>query len=106
VLCIVFPRTPASFSYGYFVGVFVSINVPIYVDIPIDVYIYFAMPPVAASPGIAPGSPSCHTDAKGKQSCAGHVSGRIVIVGRIGRIPPDAINHCRIIGWDIDDLRA
>jgi hypothetical protein len=81
----------------------VAVDSAIKIGVSVDVDVDIPAAPVAASPRVSPGSAERHACPKGKHR-AEHVTGRIPRIGRVGRIRPRSINHCRIIGRDIDDL--
>ena len=80
-----------------------AINVCIKIGVSVDVDINLPTAPVGAAPGVSPRSAERNACPKGKHG-AEHVPGRIPGIGRVGRIRPRSINHCRIIGRDIHDL--
>jgi hypothetical protein len=80
-----------------------AINVCIKIGVSVDVDVDIPAAPVAASPRVSPRSAERHTCPKGKHG-AEYVTGRIPGIGRVGRIRPRSINHCRIIARDIHDL--
>jgi hypothetical protein len=81
-----------------------AINVGIKIGVSVVVDINLPAAPVGAAPRVSPRSAERNACPKGKHGCAKRVPGRIPGIGRVGRIRPRSINHCRIIGRDIHDL--
>jgi hypothetical protein len=81
-----------------------AINVCIKISVSVDVDINRPTAPVGAAPRESPGSAERNACPKRKHGGAEHVPGRIPGIGRVGRIRPCSINHCGIIGRDINDL--
>jgi hypothetical protein len=83
-----------------------AINVCIKIGVSVDVDINLPTAPVGAAPGVSPRSAERNACPKGKHGGAKRVPGWIPRVWRVSRIRPRSINHRRIVGRDIDDLRT
>jgi hypothetical protein len=84
----------------------VAVDGAIKIGVSVDVDVDIPAAPVGTTPRVSPGSAERNTCPKGKHGCAKRVPGWIPRVGRISRIRPCSVNHCRIIGRDIHDLRT
>jgi hypothetical protein len=83
-----------------------AINVCIKIGVSVDVDINLPTAPVGAAPRVSPRSAERNACPKSKHGSAKRVPGRIPRIGRISRIRPRSVNHRRIIGRDIHDLRT
>jgi hypothetical protein len=76
------------------------------IGVPVDVDIDIPPAPVAAAPRVSPRSAERNACPKGKHGGAKRVPGWIPRVGRVSRIRPRSVNHRRIVGRDIHNLRT
>src|SRR4030095_9077177 len=83
-----------------------AINVCIKIGVSVDIDIDIPTAPVGTAPRVSPRSAERNACPKGKHGCAKRVPGWIPRVGRISRIRPRSVNHRRIIGRDIHNLRT
>jgi hypothetical protein len=83
-----------------------AINVCIKIGVSVDVDINLPAAPVGAAPRESPGSAERNTCPKGKHGGAKRVPGWIPRVWRVSRIRPRSVNHGRIVGRDIHNLRT
>jgi hypothetical protein len=86
--------------------VLLAINVSIKIGVSVDVDIDIPAAPVGTAPRVSPRSAERNACPKGKHGCAKRVPGWIPGVGRISRIRPRSVNHGRIVGRDIHNLRT
>jgi len=89
-----------------FLAKVVAVDSVIKIGVSVDVDIDIPAAPVAAAPRVSPRSAERNACPKGKHGCAKRVPGWIPRVGRISRIRPRSVNHRRIVGRDIHDLRT
>jgi hypothetical protein len=99
------PLPLASLAAGYLVLVLAPVYTVIDVGIPVNVNIDVTVSPIAVSPRIAPRRPYGKAHSERDHRYARHVPRRVVIIGGIGRIPPGSIDHRRIVGRYVDNLR-
>ena len=89
-----------------FLAKVVAVDGVIKIGVSVDVDINIPVAPVAAAPRESPGSAERNSCPEGKHGCSKRIPGWIPGVGWVSRIRPCPVNHRRIIGWDIDDLRT
>ncbi len=104
MLGIVLPIALAGSLVAKFPFVFIAVDVPVTVNIPVDIDIDIPSVPVGVPPRITPCGTHGDTRCKGKRGSSCHVSRRIIVVGRIRRIPPRPIDHGGIINRHVDNL--
>jgi len=81
-----------------------AIDVLVKIGVSVDVNVDVSPAPIAVSPGVSPRSAEGNAGPEGKHRPE-HIARRIPGIGWIGRIGPRAVNHGRVIGRDIHDLR-
>lgn len=80
-----------------------AVDMPVDGEVAVDINVHMMPVPVTPPPGIPPGRPHDDADTKGEKRPR-HIARRIVNIGRIGGIPPGAIDNARVVNWNVDHL--
>jgi hypothetical protein len=103
VACVMLPLTLTALAN--FLAKVVAVDSAIKIGVSVDVDVDIPAAPVGAAPRVSPRSAERNACPKGKHGCAKGVPGWIPRVGRISR-RPRSVNHGRIVGRDIHNLRT
>ncbi len=84
----------------------ISVDVPVGIEVSVDIDVNVAVPPAGVAPCITPCGTYGDARGEGKYGSSRYISRRVIVVGRIGRIPPRSVYHGGIINRHVDYLRA
>lgn len=102
IRCTVLPLALTARRIILYVGAIdVAIDIGVLIDVDIDVTAIV----VGVSPRITPCRADGDTSRKGKRCGCCHISWRIVVIRRISRIRPYAVDHRGIVNWHVNNLR-
>jgi hypothetical protein len=95
------PLTALANFLAKIVAIYGAVKIGVSVDVDVDI----PAAPVAASPRVSPRSAERDAGPESKHGSK-HIPGRIPGIRRVSRIRPRPVDHGRIIGRNVDDLRA